>query len=302
MMNDYFTHPNAIVESTQIGSNTRVWAFAHILPGAVIGAECNICDHVFIENDVIVGNRVTIKSGVQLWDSITIEDDVFIGPNATFTNDRFPRSKHYQENYPRIVIRQGASIGANATILPGIEVGAQAMVGAGAVVTKDVPAHTVVVGNPAQIRRNLEYHQRPIMNSSSITECYLIELPKISDPRGNLTFIENSNHVPFEIKRVYYLYDVPGGTVRAGHAHKSMQQFLIAMSGSFDVIVDDGKEKNIFHLNRSYYGLYIPPMIWREINNFSSGSVCLALASTFFDESDYYRDYQEFIQALGLPK
>ena len=128
----------------------------------------------------------------------------------------------------------------------------------------------------------------------SLEKCRLIDLPKIDDPRGNLTFIENDIHIPFEIKRVYYLYDVPGGAMRAGHAHRTLQQFLIAMSGSFDVTVDDAHHKMKLHLNRSYYGLYIPPMIWREIDNFSSGSVCLALASDFFEEADYYRHYQEF--------
>jgi dTDP-4-dehydrorhamnose 3,5-epimerase-like enzyme len=129
-------------------------------------------------------------------------------------------------------------------------------------------------------------------------QCRLINLPRINDPRGNLTFIENDRHIPFEIKRVYYLYDVPGGSMRAGHAHKALHQFLIAMSGSFDVTVDDSQQKMKFHLNRSYYGLYIPPMIWREIDNFSSGSVCLALASDFFDEADYYRQYPEFKKAV----
>ena len=132
----------------------------------------------------------------------------------------------------------------------------------------------------------------------TLQECRLIDLPKIDDPRGNLTFIESSRHIPFEIKRVYYLYDVPGGAMRAGHSHKTLEQFLIAMSGSFDVTLDDGNHKMKFQLNRSYYGLYIPQMIWREIDNFSSGSVCLALASDFFDEEDYYRHYPEFVKAV----
>ncbi|BAP57500.1 hypothetical protein THII_3203 [Thioploca ingrica] len=132
-----------------------------------------------------------------------------------------------------------------------------------------------------------------------IHDCKLIDLPKIQDCRGNLTFIEANRHIPFEIKRVYYLYDVPGGAERAGHAHQELQQFLIAMSGSFDILLDDGKEKQKYHLNRSYYGLYICPMIWREIDNFSSGSVCMVLASTYYDETDYYRHYQDFLQALN---
>ena len=133
----------------------------------------------------------------------------------------------------------------------------------------------------------------------NIEKCKLIDLPKIHDPRGNLTFIENMKHIPFEIRRVYYLYDVPGGSLRAGHAHKKLHQFLIAMSGSFDVTVDDGDHRLKYHLNRSYYGLYIPPLLWREIDNFSSGSVCLALASDFFDEADYFRHYPEFKRAVN---
>ena len=131
-----------------------------------------------------------------------------------------------------------------------------------------------------------------------IEQCRIIDLPKITDPRGNLTFIEGGGrHVPFDIKRVYYLYDVPGGAERGGHGHKALHQLIIAMSGSFDVVLDDGNEKKRFHLNRSYYGLYVCPMIWRELDNFSSGSVCMVLASNLYDEEDYYRDYDPFIKA-----
>jgi WxcM-like, C-terminal len=130
-----------------------------------------------------------------------------------------------------------------------------------------------------------------------LSHCRVIDLPKISDPRGNLTFLEGDRHIPFQVKRVFYLYDVPGGAERAGHALKTCEQFLIAMSGSFDVVIYDGKEKQRIHLNRSYNGLYLPPMIWREMDNFSSGSVCLALASEPYNENGYYRDYRAFLQA-----
>ena len=133
-----------------------------------------------------------------------------------------------------------------------------------------------------------------------LADCKIIELPKISDPRGNLTFIEASRHVPFDFKRVYYLYDVPGGAERGGHAHKGLHQLIVAMSGSFDVLLDDGREKKRFHLNRSYYGLYVCPMIWRELDNFSSGSVCMVLASNLYDEDDYYRDYDQFVQNVKV--
>lgn len=131
-----------------------------------------------------------------------------------------------------------------------------------------------------------------------IADCQRIDLPKITDPRGNLTFIEGVRHVPFDIKRVYYLYDVPGGAARGGHAHKALHQLIIAMSGSFDVVLDDGQQKQRIHLNRSYHGLYICPMIWRELDNFSSGSVCMVLASNLYDEGDYYRNYADFIAAV----
>lgn len=127
----------------------------------------------------------------------------------------------------------------------------------------------------------------------------LVDLPKISDPRGNLTFVEGGRHVPFDIQRVYYLYDVPGGAERGGHAHKALRQLIIAMAGSFDVVLDDGRHKERVHLNRSYYGLLVDTMVWRELDNFSSGSVCMVLASTVYEESDYYRDYGDFIAALG---
>jgi dTDP-4-dehydrorhamnose 3,5-epimerase-like enzyme len=132
-----------------------------------------------------------------------------------------------------------------------------------------------------------------------IEQCQIIELPKIADPRGNLSFIEGGRHVPFEIKRVYYLYDVPGGETRAGHALRKTQQFIIAASGSFDVVLDDGSERRTIGLNRSWKGVYVPPMLWRELVNFSSAAVCLALVSTYYDPNEYIRDYEEFLRAVG---
>ena len=155
-MSGFFCHERAIVESEDIGDGTRIWAFAHVMPGARIGADCNICDHVFVENEAVLGDRVTVKNGVQIWDGVTVEDDVFIGPNVTFTNDPWPRSRKRPEAWPSLRVCRGASIGANATLLPGVTVGEHAMVGAGSVVTADVPARAVVVGNPARVVRSVD--------------------------------------------------------------------------------------------------------------------------------------------------
>lgn len=152
MSKDFFKHELAVVETKHIGKDTRIWAFAHILAGAKIGSNCNICDHTFIENDVIIGDNVTIKCGVYLWDAIRVEDDVFIGPNATFTNDKYPKSKHPPEKFLPITLKKGCSIGANATILPNVTIGENAIVGAGAIVTKDVPRESIVT-NTNEVRK-----------------------------------------------------------------------------------------------------------------------------------------------------
>lgn len=149
-------HHLADVQSANIGIGTNVWQFTVVLPGAVIGQNCNICSLCFIENDVVIGDNVTIKNGVQLWDGLRIEDDVFIGPNVTFTNDKFPRSKKYPDHFLVTTVKRGASIGGGAVILPGITIGEYAMIGAGAVVTRDVPARCIVVGNPAKVQKNIE--------------------------------------------------------------------------------------------------------------------------------------------------
>lgn len=163
-------HPTALVESSQIGSGTRVWAFAHIADGAIVGKDCNICDHTFLESGVVIADRVTVKSGVYLWTGVVLEDDVFIGPNATFTNDSYPRSNQHLCTHPQTIVRRGASIGAGAILLPGIEIGAYAMIGAGAVVTRSIPAFSLAYGNPAQVRGRVDRRGRPVGQSVPIRD------------------------------------------------------------------------------------------------------------------------------------
>jgi len=301
-----FIHPQAICESASIGKNTRIWAFTHILPGAIIGHDCNICDGVFIENDVVIGDRVTIKCGVQLWDGLVVESDVFIGPNATFTNDIFPRSKIYPAKFSGTTIRKGASIGANATILPGLEIGAGAMIGAGSVVTSSVPANAIAVGNPAYIIGYVEAEKNittsPANLPSHIPESFtnvdgviLHELPIINDMRGNLSVGEFEKTIPFIPKRYFLVFDVPNEKIRGEHAHRSCRQFLICIKGSCSVVADDGKNRCEFLLDRPNIGLDIPSMIWATQYKYSKDAVLLVFASDYYDNNDYIRDYEDYI-------
>jgi acetyltransferase-like isoleucine patch superfamily enzyme/dTDP-4-dehydrorhamnose 3,5-epimerase-like enzyme len=305
-----FVHPEGICESDEVGAGTRIWAFAHVLPGARIGADCNLCDGVFVESDVVVGDRVTIKSGVQLWDGVRLEDDVFVGPNATFTNDPFPRSRQWQEEHPRTIVRAGASIGANATILPGIEIGPEAMVGAGAVVTRSVPAHAIVVGNPARITGYADAvgsEPEPVSGPGevgveplAVGGVHLRRSERFSDLRGSLTAGEApSEGVPFVPQRWFLVYDVPGREIRGAHAHRRCEQFLICVHGSVRVAVDDGKQRAEATLSEPTQGIYVPALVWASQFQYSEDAVLLVLASLPYEADDYIRDYGEFLAAIG---
>lgn len=311
-MVDYFKHPQAIVESERIGKGTRIWAFAHVLPGAVVGEDCNICDLTFIENDVRVGDRVTIKCGVQLWDGITIDDDVFVGPNVTFTNDPFPRSRRPPANFSRTIVRKGASIGANATILPGVTIGLNAMVGAGSVVTKDVPPNAVVRGNPARIegytsangskgQDREEYRSEQAckeVREIHVPGVRLIRMPSVEDMRGVLTYGEYDKHLPFAPQRYFIVYDVPSQHVRGEHVHRTLHQVLICVKGSCSVAVDDGRYRDEVVLDSPLKALYVPPMIWATQYRHSRDSMLLVLASDPYDPEDYIRDYDDFLRSV----
>ena len=310
-MSDIFVHPQGLCESKSVGSRTRVWAFAHVLPGARIGSDCNICDHVFIENDVIVGDRVTVKSGVQLWDGLRVADDVFIGPNATFSNDKYPRSKQYQEKVLETRIERGASVGGGASILPGIRIGASAMVGAGSVVTQDVPARAIVSGNPARIvgyvdapRKVETVHEAgaPIppgtVTPTSVKGVTLHQLQLAIDLRGTLSAGEFPAILPFQPSRYFLVFDVPGKDVRGEHAHRACHQFLVCARGSLSVVVDDGGKREEIRLDRPDVGLYLPPLVWAVQYKYSADALLLVLASDPYDPADYIRDYDEFLSAI----
>jgi UDP-2-acetamido-3-amino-2,3-dideoxy-glucuronate N-acetyltransferase len=300
-------HPNALCESRRIGANTRVWAFAHILPGAVVGSDCNICDHVFIENDVTVGDRVTIKCGVQLWDGLRVADDVFIGPNATFSNDKFPRSRQHLAAPEQTFIGQGASIGAGAVVLPGIRIGAHAMVGAGAVVTHDVPTRAIVSGNPARIVGYVDTQRRDATSvarredsggTSAVRGVRLQQMKLVEDLRGRLTVGQANADIPFVPQRYFLVFDVPGKDVRGEHAHHECEQFLVCVRGSVSVVVDDGNVSEEYVLDRPDLGLYVPPMVWALEYRYSPDALLLVLASHPYDAADYIRDYDEFLKLV----
>ncbi len=306
MAEGYEKHAMAIVESESVGDGTRVWAFAHILPGAVIGAECNICDHTFIENDVRLGDRVTLKCGVQVWDGITIEDDVFVGPNVTFSNDPFPRSRQHPGEFARTVVRRGASIGANATILPGLTIGEKAMIGAGAVVTRDVPPLAIVAGNPARIvgydgagtpapEASGELPSELGATATRVAGVMLHRLPQVDDLRGNLSFGEVGDQVPFPVKRYFLVYGVASKDIRGEHAHRTLHQFLVCVHGRCHVVADDGEQRQEFVLDRPSLGLHVPPMVWAIQYKYSEDAVLLVLASDKYDPASYIRDYSEFL-------
>jgi len=322
-----FVHPQALCESSQVGADTRVWAFAHVLPDAVIGTGCNICDGVFIENDVVVGDRVTVKCGVQLWDGIRIGDDVFIGPNATFTNDPFPRSRQRPDAFAVTLVEAGASIGANATILPGIRIGQHAMVGAGSVVTKDVPPNAKVAGNPARIigyvgtepprhretgaaaerpgatqsrvpddrRAAVRATRQPAFGDLGVGGAQLLELPTVNDLRGDLTVAEFDQHVPFPVRRVFLVYDVPSREIRGEHAHRQCHQFIVCVRGSVRLLVDDGTHRADVLLDSPAFGAYVPPLHWGTQYDYSPDALLAVFASDHYDADDYIRTYDEFL-------
>lgn len=309
IMKNKFIHNLSDVNSNLIGEGTRIWQYSVVIEGARIGRDCNICAHTLIEGTVVMGDRVTVKSGVQLWDGILVEDEVFIGPNVTFANDRFPRSKKKPGKYLKTIIQKGASIGAGAVVLPGLTIGSNAMVGAGATVTKSVPPNAIVVGNPAKIIgyvdskgvKAKEYigsvtdHRTIATNINGVT---LHNLPLVNDLRGDLTVGEFDHEIPFVAKRYFMVFGVPSRETRGEHAHRLCQQFLICARGSCSVVADDGVTRQEFILDRPNFGIYLPPMTWGIQYKYSPDALLLVFASHFYDNEDYIRDYQKFLEVV----
>jgi UDP-2-acetamido-3-amino-2,3-dideoxy-glucuronate N-acetyltransferase len=315
-----YIHPTADVQTVHIGDGTRIWQYVIALPGAIVGRECNVCAYVFLENDVTVGNRVTIKSGVQLWDGIVIEDDVFIGPNVSFTNDKFPRSKIPRQSLPRIQIQQGASLGAGSVILPGVTIGRYAMVGAGAIVTSSVPSFAIVKGNPARITGYSYSNQKsslPVSVSAPWNDAgFKLESTKESvasvirgvnfhffkqfeDLRGKLTALEFTHDLPFIPQRLFFTYDVPSLETRGEHAHRNCHQLLIAVSGTISVFVSNGREQSSVQLSSASHGLHIEPMVWASQSQYSKGACLVVLASQAYEDKDYIRTMDEYLMLIN---
>jgi acetyltransferase-like isoleucine patch superfamily enzyme len=299
-------HPTAIVETENIGDGVRIGAFVHILTGAKIGADCNICDHVLIEDNVVIGNRVTVNPGAQLLTGVRIDDDVFIGPHVTFAQALLQNGQPSNKS-PVTVVQKSTYIEGNVTISTGITIGPNALVKAGAVVTKDIPPNAIVQGNPAQITGYVQASRveaRQIqsisdLESLTVQRVRLIELPKIVDLRGSLTFGEIGQQLPFMPKRYFVVFDVPSMEVRGEHAHRELQQFLVCLKGSCAVMVDDGKSRDEIILDKPDFGVYLPPMIWGIQYKFTADAILLVLASDVYDADDYIRDYGQFKELVN---
>lgn len=314
-MNNVKVHITAEVHSEQIGEGSCIWQSVVVLKDAIIGRDVNICAQCFIEDNVVIGDRVTVKSGVYLWNGVRLEDDVFVGPNVTFTNDKFPRSKQYLENPLFTRVEKGASIGGGAVILPGVVIGRGAMVGAGAVVTKSVPPYAVVTGSPARIVGYVENsslsksvnrsHEVPIPTQANsherlgIGDVALHRMKSAQDMRGNLSVGEFEKDIPFPAKRYFLVFNVPSEKTRGEHAHRQCHQFLICVKGSCAVVVDDGQLRSEILLNSPDLGLHLPPMTWGIQYKYSADAVLLVFTSHYYDADDYIRNYAEFLRLVG---
>lgn len=306
---DYWLHTQALCETASVGAGTRVWAFSHILSGAEIGRDCNISDGVFIESDVVLGDRVTVKNGVQLWNGLRVGDGVFIGPNATFADDPTSLAGCSSEALRPTIVENGAMLGAGCTIMSGVRIGQHAVVNPGAVVIGDVPPNAIVTGNPARITGYAGTFQLGLdtptgelegpAQESTVGGVRVHRLPLVHDMRGDLSVGEFDRDIPFKVARYFVVFNVPSSDVRGEHAHRVCSQFLVCVTGSCAVLVDDGTNRAEIALHEPNVGLFLPPMVWGTQYKFSADAVLLVFASHLYDPDDYIRNFDEFLSEVG---
>lgn len=279
-----------------------------VLPGAEIGVDCRICESVLLDNQVVIGDGVTIGHGAQLWGQCRVEDDVWIGPRVVLTNEFFPPNQQLSSREVGIVIRKGASIGANATVLSGVSIGRQAFVGAGSVVTKDVPPFAIVSGNPARISGYVDSVSSqaadvavdPLDGGSNLPgAARLLRFTEASDLRGDLSAVLFAEQLPFTPQRFFSVFNVGSDKVRGEHAHLNCEQVLVVLAGSVSVLIDDGEIRQELRLSDPSLGLYLPAMTWGSQFNFSEDSVLGVFASDPYDPDDYIRSYEEFLRHVS---
>ena len=306
----FYRHPQSLVESKRIGKGTRIHAFARISQGAEIGCNTTVSEHVYVAGDVVLGDRVTVHCGVQLWDGLLVDDDVVIGPNATFSNETPAGGVDKWDAHAVTHIARGATIGANATVLSGLAIGQCAVIRPGAVVTHGVPAYAIVSGNPSQIvgyvwtsgpesEKRFNPTQDETSNRLRVKGASLVRFPKVVDLRGMTTFAEIEKHLPFVATRFFVVSDVPSREIRGEHAHKTLHEFLVCLKGSFAVMLDDGVVRDEVAMDSPTLGLHVPPQVWRVVYKYSPDAVMLSLCSHVYDPDDYIRDYSEFLAFVG---
>lgn len=302
-------HPLGSCESSAVGVGTRLGAYTRVLEGAVLGAGCQLADHVHVARQVVVGARAVLEGGARLGAGVVLEDDVFVGPNAVLAPPLPARAGGLAEPAAATLVREGAVIGASAVVLAGVTVGRQAQVSAGAVVTRDVPPMAIVAGNPAAIVGYVDsrlpaagaaapagtYRKVP----SSVSGVSYHEFPVHEDLRGVLSVGEFERQVPFSPKRYFLVYDVPSAEVRGAHAHRECHQFLVCVRGAISVMADDGLHRQQWRLERPEQGLYLPPMVWAAQFAYTADAVLLVFASHLYDSAEYIRDYDAFLEACA---
>ena len=305
---------HASCESTDVGHGTTVGPFSHVADGASLGSGCVIGTYVLVDAGARLGDRVSVIGRTQLPEGVVLDDDVYVAAGVAFKNPRFPRGGRARDEPATTRVRARASIGANATLLSGVEVGTGAVVGAGAVVTRSVPRAAIVAGNPARIvgyvkadgadairplRQEPAAGEPPGTTDADVRGVRLHRFARVRDPRGSLVACELEEELPFMPRRYFMVFDVPGADVRGEHAHRECHQFMVCVSGSVHIVADDGERRQEFVLDSKDIGLYIPPMTWGIQYLYSPGSTLLVLASHPYDADDYLRDYGDFLRELG---